>query len=90
MIGVTGSGLRIGVTITNAYPIVSANQVAWFRGTDLSTPLSDSRYSFSDHMKSLYINSVTYEDEGDYVIMIYHVTGNQSVTINVNVQGKLH
>ena len=84
----TGSGLTIGVTIESAYPEVTANQIGWFRAADLTTPLTDARYSFTADLRSLYIYPVSYDDEGDYVIMIYHVTGNQSVNININVQGK--
>ena len=90
VVGVAGSGLTVGVTVQSAYPEVAANQITWFRQTDLATPLTeaaDSRYDFSANMRSLYIYPVTYDDEGDYIINIYHVTGNQSVNIHINVQG---
>ena len=88
--GVVGSGVTIGVSIDSAYPEVTTNDVMWYRAEDLTTPLTDvtDKYDFTSNMRSLYIYPVTYEDEGDYVINIYHVTGNQTVTIHINIQGE--
>ena len=91
VVGVVGSGVTIGVMIDSAYPELTANQIVWYRAEDLATPLTaaTSKYEFNNNMRSLYIYPVSYEDEGDYIININHVTGNQTVTIHVNVQGKL-
>lgn len=90
--GVVGSGATIGVVIESAYPDITSNQISWFHERDLATPLTeaaDSRYDFGADMRTLYIYNVSYEDEGNYIIKIYHVTGNQSVTIHLNVQGEV-
>ena len=56
-------------------------------------PLTETYYTghvFSNGTRilSIYVYPVIYEDEGDYVISIYHVTRNQNVTVHINVQGK--
>lgn len=91
VVGLNGSGVNIEITIQSAYPNVTSNQISWFHERDMATPIteaSNSRYRFKNGMKTLYIYPVNYEDEGDYIIKIYHVTGNQSITIHLNVQGK--
>ena len=91
LVGVNGSGVHIEIRIQSAYPGVTSNQISWFHERDMATPLteaSDNRYNFTNGMRNLYIYPVKYKDEGDYIIRIYHVTGNQSITIHLNVQGK--
>ena len=91
VIGLVNTELTIGITIQDDYPLVMATQVTWYHQRDLATPLTsavNSRYALSSDMRSLTINQVTYDDEGNYTIVVSHVTGSQTITIQVNVQGK--
>ena len=91
VIGLVNTEVTIGVAIENDYPIVMATQVTWYHQRDLATPLTssgDNRYVFSSDMRSLTINRLTYADEGNYTVVVSHVTGSQSVTIRINVQGE--
>lgn len=92
VVGVVGSGVTISVTIESAYPLITADQISWFHERDPATPFTeatDNRYDFGTDMRSLYIYPVSYQDEGNYTIIISHVTGTQTVSIYINVQGKL-
>ena len=91
VIGLVNTELTIGITIENDYPGVTETQITWYHQRDLATPLTsavDSRYVLSRAMQSLTINQLTYADEGNYTIVVGHVTGNQTITIQLNVQGE--
>lgn len=91
VIGLVNTEVTIGITISNAYPVVVATQITWYHESDLATPLTSSpggQYTFSNEMRSLTINQLTYADEGNYTVVISHVTGSQSVIINIDVQGE--
>jgi hypothetical protein len=91
VIGLVNTELTIGITIENDYPGVTETQITWYHQRDMTTPLTsaiDSRYVFSRAMQSLTVNQLTYADEGNYTIIVSHVTGSQTITIQVNVQGE--
>ena len=91
VIGLVNTELMIGITIENDYPNITEAQITWYHQRNLDTPLTsaaNSRYMFSTDMQSLTITQLTYDDEGNYTIVVGHVTGNQNITIQVNVQGE--
>ena len=92
VIGLVNTEVTIGITIRDDYPLVMATQITWYHESDLTTPLTSSpggRYTFSNEMQSLTINELSYADEGNYTAIVSHVTGSQSIILNINVQGEL-
>ena len=91
VIGLVNTEVTIGITIEEDYPVVMATQITWYHQRDPATPLTstiDSRYVFSNDMQSLTINQLTYGDEGNYTVIVSHVTGNQTIVIQIDVQGE--
>ena len=92
---VANGTLEITVSIANALPPITADDVIWyFTPSNSSEPaviteMTSDRYTISmptETSARLRIHPVELEDEGNYTVNVSNVAGSDAVTISVDVE----
>ena len=89
VLGVVGSSVTLRFRVADASPDVLPERTFWsFQDSPLSSNLSD-RFVYSVDRRSLTINNLTHEDEGNYSVMVSNEAGTDSREINLHIEGKV-
>ena len=92
ILGIVGNSITLQFLIHDASPDVRPPNIKWqFRFDDGSrgtVQINDSsHYQFSTNRRSLTINNLAHEDEGQYMITVSNEAGSDSLSVNLHIEG---
>ena len=90
-LGIVDSSITLVFAILDASPDVMPSNVNWqFSNNGVSTDINGSQhYQFSGSRRNLTINNLQHEDEGQYTITVSNEAGIDTLSVNLQIEGKL-
>lgn len=79
--------------VSGDVPKVMSPDITWqFRsinGNTVTDVVGDSNHVFSEDRRSLTFNNLTFSDEGMYIVTASNIVGNDTVSIELDVESEL-
>ncbi len=88
--GVVGRGAILSFQIEGGVPEVTKDRIEWYKDGSTSPVNTTSRVTIQMDGRSLSVDPVIREDEGNYTIVVDHPSGTMLAHIFLNVQGSYH